>query len=163
MPGDLYLLAGRYRLIERLGQGGAGTVWRAIDETLDRQVAVKQVRVPEGLTSREHAEFADQAIHEARSAGRLRDPAIVLVHDVVLEGGQPWIIMDLVTGRSLDKVIKAQGPLPRGSWPRSGCACCRRWRSPTPTASCTRTSNRQTSCSTPTAPPCSPTSASPRR
>ncbi|MFG1701720.1 serine/threonine-protein kinase [Nonomuraea sp. M3C6] len=114
MPGDLYLLAGRYRLIERLGQGGAGTVWRAIDEMLDRQIAVKQVRVPEGLSPHERAEFADRAIHEARSAGRLRDPAIVLVHDVVLEGGQPWIIMDLVSGRSLDKVIKEQGPLPPG-------------------------------------------------
>ncbi|MEV0820235.1 serine/threonine-protein kinase [Nonomuraea rubra] len=114
MPGDLYLLAGRYRLIERLGQGGAGTVWRAIDDMLDRQVAVKQVRVPEGLGPRERAEFADRAMHEARSAGRLRDPAIVLVHDVVLEGDQPWIIMDLTTGRSLDKVIKERGPLPPG-------------------------------------------------
>ncbi|MEO3803340.1 serine/threonine-protein kinase [Nonomuraea sp. B1E8] len=112
MPGDLYLLAGRYRLIERLGQGGAGTVWRAIDEVLDRQVAVKQVRVPEGLTPPQRADFANLAIHEARSAGRLRDPAIVLVHDVVLESDQPWIIMDLVTGRSLDKVIKERGPLP---------------------------------------------------
>ncbi|MGW0803093.1 serine/threonine-protein kinase [Nonomuraea sp. NPDC002799] len=112
MPGDLYLLAGRYRLIERLGQGGAGTVWRAIDEVLDRQVAVKQVHLPEMLTPAERAEFAGRAIHEARSAGRLRDPAIVLVHDVVLADDQPWIIMDLVAGRSLDKVIKDQGPLP---------------------------------------------------
>ncbi|MGN9839594.1 serine/threonine-protein kinase [Nonomuraea sp. H19] len=115
MPGDLYLLAGRYRLIERLGQGGAGTVWRAIDEILDRQVAVKQVRVPERLAPYERAQFTDRAIHEARSAGRLRDPAIVLVHDVVMEGDQPWIVMDLVTGRSLDKVIKEQGPLPPAS------------------------------------------------
>lgn len=114
MQGDLYLLAGRYRLIERLGQGGAGTVWRAIDEMLDRQVAVKQVRVPQGMSPPQRAEFTDRAIHEARSAGRLRDPAIVLVHDVVLEGDQPWIIMDLVTGRSLDKVIKEQGPQPPG-------------------------------------------------
>ncbi|MFI7700892.1 serine/threonine-protein kinase [Nonomuraea sp. NPDC049480] len=112
MPDDLYLLAGRYRLIERLGQGGAGTVWRAIDEMLDRQVAVKQVRVPEGLSPYERAQFTDRAIHEARSAGRLRDPAIVLVHDVLLEGHQPWIIMDLVTGHSLDKLIKERGPLP---------------------------------------------------
>ncbi|SEG84885.1 Serine/threonine protein kinase [Nonomuraea solani] len=114
MPDDLYLLAGRYRLIERLGQGGAGTVWRAIDEILDRQVAVKQVRVPDALSPHQRAEFVDRAIHEARSAGRLRDQAIVLVHDVVLEGHQPWIIMDLVTGRSLDKVIKEGGPLPPG-------------------------------------------------
>ncbi|MEV0200694.1 serine/threonine-protein kinase [Nonomuraea sp. NPDC050691] len=112
MRADAYRLAGRYRLIERLGEGGAGTVWRAVDEMLDRQVAVKQVRVPPGLTPPERAAFADRAIHEARSAGRLRDPAIVMVHDVVLEGDQPWIIMDLVTGRSLDKVVKERGPLP---------------------------------------------------
>jgi serine/threonine protein kinase len=120
MPDDLYLLAGRYRLIERLGQGGAGTVWRAIDEMLDRQVAVKQVRVPERLSPYERAQFTDRAIHEARSAGRLRDPAIVLVHDVVLEGHQPWIIMDLVTGRSLDKLIKERGPLPPEFVARAG-------------------------------------------
>ncbi|QYC40547.1 Serine/threonine-protein kinase PknK [Nonomuraea coxensis DSM 45129] len=120
MPHDLYLLAGRYRLIERLGQGGAGTVWRAIDEMLDRQVAVKQVRVPDGLTPDERARFTGRAIHEARSAGRLRDPAIVLVHDVVLEGHQPWIIMDLVTGRSLDQLIKERGPLPPGAVARIG-------------------------------------------
>ncbi|NUP80810.1 MAG: serine/threonine protein kinase [Nonomuraea sp.] len=107
-----YVLAGRYRLIDHLGQGGAGTVWRAVDETLNREVAVKQVRVPAGLSPQERARFTDRAIHEARSAGRLRDPAIVLVHDVVLDGDQPWIIMDLVTGRSLDKVIKENGPLP---------------------------------------------------
>ncbi|NUW40017.1 serine/threonine-protein kinase [Nonomuraea rhodomycinica] len=112
MRADAYRLAGRYRLVERLGEGGAGTVWRAIDETLDRQVAVKQVRVPPGLTPPQRAAFADRAIHEARSAGRLRDPAIVMVHDVVLDGDQPWIIMDLVTGRSLDKVVKERGPLP---------------------------------------------------
>ncbi|YCK40600.1 serine/threonine-protein kinase [Actinomadura sp. ATCC 39365] len=112
MRSDHYLLAGRYRLVEQLGQGGAGTVWRALDETLDREVAVKQVRVPPGLSPHQRAEFAGRAIHEARSAGRLRDPAIVLVHDVVLDGDQPWIIMDLVTGRSLDKVISENGPLP---------------------------------------------------
>ncbi|MFI7442224.1 serine/threonine-protein kinase [Nonomuraea indica] len=112
MRAEPYLLAGRYLLTERLGEGGAGTVWRAVDRVLDRQVAVKQVRVPAGLTPQERTAFTGRAIHEARSAGRLRDPAIVLVHDVVLDGDQPWIIMDLVTGRSLDKVIKADGPLP---------------------------------------------------
>ena len=109
---DPYVLAGRYRLIERLGEGGAGTVWRAHDQMLNREVAVKQVRVPGELSPCERAEFAGRAIHEARSAGRLRDPAIVLVHDVVLTGDQPWIILDLVSGRSLDEAIKRDGPLP---------------------------------------------------
>ncbi|GAA4042828.1 serine/threonine-protein kinase [Nonomuraea soli] len=103
-------LAGRYRLLERLGEGGAGTVWRAHDVMLNRLVAVKQVRMP--ADPRQRAEFAQRAIREAQSAGRLRDPAIVLVHDVVVDHGQPWIVMDLATGRSLDKVIAEHGPLP---------------------------------------------------
>ncbi|MEV2266227.1 serine/threonine-protein kinase [Nonomuraea africana] len=107
-----YVLAGRYRLAERLGEGGAGTVWRARDDRLDRDVAVKQLRIPQELDAAGQRAFVDQAIHEARSAGRLRDPAIVLVHDVVLERGQPWIIMDLANGRSLDKIVKENGPLP---------------------------------------------------
>ncbi|MFI6497275.1 serine/threonine-protein kinase [Nonomuraea typhae] len=115
-----HLLAGRYRLIERLGEGGAGTVWRAADETLHRAVAVKQVRVPRGLSPQERNEFAHHAIDEARAAGRLRDPAIVVIHDVVLEGDQPWIIMDLATGRSLDKVVKEHGPLPPAMVARIG-------------------------------------------
>ncbi|MFC7720600.1 serine/threonine-protein kinase [Nonomuraea recticatena] len=107
-----YVLAGRYRLAERLGEGGAGTVWRARDDRLGRDVAVKQLRIPQELDETGRRAFVDQAIHEARSAGRLRDPAIVLVHDVVLEQGHPWIIMDLANGRSLDKIVKESGPLP---------------------------------------------------
>ncbi|MEV0589224.1 serine/threonine-protein kinase [Nonomuraea sp. NPDC050310] len=110
MHGEAPVLAGRYRLAQRLGEGGAGTVWRAFDLTLGREVAVKQVRMPQDPARREA--FARRAIDEARAAGRLRDPAIVLVHDVVVDHGQPWIVMDLATGRSLDKVIAEYGPLP---------------------------------------------------
>ncbi|MGI5270664.1 serine/threonine-protein kinase [Nonomuraea sp. CA-218870] len=120
MRGDAYLLARRYHLLERLGEGGAGTVWRARDTVLNREVAVKQVRVPPQLTPGQRARFADRAIHEARTAGRLRDPAIVMIHDVVLEGDQPWIIMDLVTGRSLEQAIREYGPLPPESVARIG-------------------------------------------
>jgi eukaryotic-like serine/threonine-protein kinase len=105
-------LAGRYRITERLGEGGGGTVWRAVDELLHRDVAVKQVRAPSGLSHTERAEYHARAIHEARAAGRLSHPSIVMVHDVVMHGDEPWIVMDLVPGRSLDKVIREDGPLP---------------------------------------------------
>ncbi|GGL41900.1 serine/threonine-protein kinase [Planomonospora parontospora] len=96
-------LAGRYRLLERLGEGGAGTVWRARDETLRRDVAVKELRGGAG--------FAERAIAEARAAARVNHPAIVMVHDVVTDGGLPWIVMDLIDGVSLDRLVE-RGPLP---------------------------------------------------
>ncbi|NAS21341.1 protein kinase [Herbidospora sp. NEAU-GS84] len=102
------LLAGRYRLAEPLGKGGAGTVWRAHDELLRREVAVKQMRTPSDLGPGELAEYTSRAIGEARAAGRLNHPSIVKIHDVVPHEGAPWIVMDLVPGTSLDKLL----PLP---------------------------------------------------
>ncbi|WP_067132095.1 serine/threonine-protein kinase [Microtetraspora malaysiensis] len=106
------LLAGRYRLLETLGEGGAGTVWRARDEMLHRDVAVKDIRVPPELTGEARRAFGGRAIQEARSAARLNHPAIVVIHDVVVDRDRPWIVMDLIRGRSLDHVIKNGGPLP---------------------------------------------------
>ncbi|WP_187280578.1 serine/threonine-protein kinase [Microbispora sp. CSR-4] len=105
------VLAGRYRLAEPLGEGGGGTVWRAHDELLRREVAIKQLHVPPDLDERQRADFLGRAIEEARAAGRLTHPSIVTVHDVVGHAGQPWIVMDLVPGRSLDKIIREDGPL----------------------------------------------------
>ncbi|MBO3752880.1 serine/threonine protein kinase [Streptosporangiaceae bacterium NEAU-GS5] len=96
------IVAGRYRLVARLGEGGAGTVWRAHDELLHRDVAVKSLKTA----------HADLAIAEARAAARVNHPAIVVIHDVIVENGAPWIVMDLVAARSLDRVIKEGGPLP---------------------------------------------------
>ncbi|MEV1202130.1 serine/threonine-protein kinase, partial [Microbispora rosea] len=105
------VLAGRYRLAEPLGEGGGGTVWRAHDQLLRREVALKQLHVPPDLDDRQRADFLGRAVEEARAAGRLTHPSIVTVHDVVGHAGQPWIVMDLVPGRSLDKIIREDGPL----------------------------------------------------
>ncbi|WP_432865075.1 serine/threonine-protein kinase [Microbispora rosea] len=105
------VLAGRYRLAEPLGEGGGGTVWRAHDQLLRREVAIKQLHVPPDLDDRQRADFLGRAVEEARAAGRLTHPSIVTVHDVVGHAGQPWIVMDLVPGRSLDKIIREDGPL----------------------------------------------------
>ncbi|WP_338782597.1 serine/threonine-protein kinase [Streptomyces sp. DG1A-41] len=100
------LIAGRYRLIAKLGHGGMGTVWRAKDETVDREVAVKEPRVPEYLPERERVNAFERMRREARAAARLDHPAVVDVHDVAVVDGQPWIVMELVQGRSLGDALQ---------------------------------------------------------
>ncbi|MCK1818765.1 serine/threonine protein kinase [Streptomyces sp. XM83C] len=100
------LIAGRYRLLAKLGHGGMGTVWRAKDETVDREVAVKEPRVPDNLPERERANAYERMRREARAAARLDHPAVVNVHDVAVVDGRPWIVMELVQGRSLGDVLQ---------------------------------------------------------
>ncbi|MBQ1090155.1 serine/threonine-protein kinase [Streptomyces sp. B93] len=105
-PGAGRLIAGRYRLLAKLGHGGMGTVWRAKDETVDREVAVKEPRVPDHLPERERANAFERMRREARAAARLDHPAVVNVHDVAVVDGQPWIVMELVQGRSLGAALQ---------------------------------------------------------
>ncbi|MEV0120927.1 serine/threonine-protein kinase [Streptomyces sp. NPDC050703] len=105
-PGAGRLVAGRYRLLARLGHGGMGTVWRAKDETVDREVAVKEPRLPDHLPERERANAYERMRREARAAARLDHPAVVNVHDVAVEDGRPWIVMELVHGRSLGAALQ---------------------------------------------------------
>ncbi|MEV1243511.1 protein kinase [Nonomuraea sp. NPDC050022] len=106
------IVASRYRLLAPLGQGGMGTVWRAVDELLRQEVAVKEVRLPAELDHAARAELTERTLREARAAARLRShPSIVTVHDVVMDGGRPWIVMELIHGRSLDQIVRTDGPL----------------------------------------------------
>lgn len=89
-----------------------GVVWRARDELLHREVAIKEVRLGWNLPEAERAERRERTLREARAAARLSHPSIVAVHDVVAQDGRPWIVMDLVRGRSLDRLIRRDGPLP---------------------------------------------------
>ncbi|MFC9972447.1 serine/threonine-protein kinase [Spirillospora sp. NPDC127200] len=106
------LIAGRYELLELLGRGGMGAVWRARDRTLDREVAVKEVTLPRGLDPAQVERVHARTFREARSAARLDHPGIVTVHDVVEEDGRPWIVMRLVRAPALDEAIRREGPLP---------------------------------------------------
>ncbi|WP_242608806.1 serine/threonine-protein kinase [Actinomadura formosensis] len=105
------LLARRYRLVTQVGRGGMGTVWQAHDEVLGRDVAVKEVILPHGLTDEERAVHHKRTFREARTAARLGHPGVVTVYDVVEEDDRPWIIMELIRALSLDQVIKQEGPL----------------------------------------------------
>ncbi|NUT11749.1 MAG: protein kinase [Nonomuraea sp.] len=114
-----WLLAGRYRLLSELGHGGMGRVWRAHDELLDRQVAVKEVTLdhPPGA---ERERLLGRTMREARLAARLSHPHIAAVYDVVVADERPWIVLQLVPARNLADVIAERGPLPVAEAARVG-------------------------------------------
>jgi eukaryotic-like serine/threonine-protein kinase len=107
-----YLVGGQYRLDALIGSGGFGRVWKAVDESLNVEVALKQVWLPPSLSAGERADALRRATREARNAARLRDhPNIVTVHSVVIDGDSPWIVMRWVDGWSLDQAIRERGAL----------------------------------------------------
>ncbi|MER6107588.1 protein kinase domain-containing protein [Streptomyces hirsutus] len=128
------LVGGRYRLIERIGSGCTGTVWRALDELVQREVAVKQPRLPGHPGDERHRRAAHRLHREARAAARVDHPAAVVIHDVVVEddgvkepegrdgtNGLPWIVMELVRGESLHELLD-RCPLPPAEAARIGLA-----------------------------------------
>ena len=98
------LVAGRYAISAELGRGGMGVVWRAEDTVLGRPVALKELATPPGTS-------LERVMREARTAGRLNDPAVVTVYDVVSEQGATFIVMELVVAPTLADVIGREGPL----------------------------------------------------
>ncbi|MDG4863099.1 serine/threonine-protein kinase, partial [Streptomyces sp. T-3] len=105
------LIAGRYRITTRLGRGGMGTVWRAKDELLGRDVAVKELHVDDELTLADAELQRERTLREARTVAQVRHPNIMVLHDIVAHHGQPWIVMELIDGRSLADLIATDGPL----------------------------------------------------
>ncbi|MFD4631814.1 protein kinase [Streptomyces sp. NPDC058284] len=105
------LLAGRYRVVAQLGRGGMGVVWRAVDEVLHREVAVKELRTYTDAAGPELNDLRLRMQREARAAARVRHPGVVAVHDVAEVEGRPLIVMELVDGPSLDDVLRERGTL----------------------------------------------------
>ncbi|SCF08227.1 Serine/threonine protein kinase [Micromonospora purpureochromogenes] len=106
-----HVIAGRYRLLELVGRGGMGRVWRSRDEILHREVAVKEVVPPHWLAEAERDELRLRTLREARTAARLNHPNVVRVYDVVQVDDRPWIVMEYVPSRTLQAVLEDTGPV----------------------------------------------------
>jgi tRNA A-37 threonylcarbamoyl transferase component Bud32 len=106
------VISGRYALLGEIGRGGMGVVWRAQDQVIGRAVALKELRLPEG--AEDAGVFQERVLREVRTGGRLNDPAVVTVFDVVHEGGSTYIVMELVEAPTLSDLVRRNGPLP--SW-----------------------------------------------
>ncbi|MFD8231406.1 protein kinase [Streptomyces sp. NPDC059696] len=109
--GDGRLLAGRYRVTAALGRGGMGVVWKAVDEVLGREVAVKELRTYTDTAGPELDALRLRMQREARAAARVRHPGVIAVHDIAQVDGRPLIVMELVDGPSLDDVLRRRGTL----------------------------------------------------
>nr|CTQ93116.1 putative serine/threonine protein kinase [Kibdelosporangium sp. MJ126-NF4] len=106
------LVAGRYRLGQRIGSGAMGVVWQAHDERLHRTVAVKQLLTQPGLTTAQAEEGRLRAMREGRIAARLQHPNAITVYDVVEDDGQPWLVMEYLPSRSLAAELDERITLP---------------------------------------------------
>lgn len=112
----------RYRLVRPLGAGGMGRVYLGYDEVLRRDVAVKEVVPPPGLTAAEQDMSATRSLREARAIARLNHPNVVRIYDVVVKEPWPWIVMEYVPSRSLHQAVVEDGPLAPGEVARIGLA-----------------------------------------
>ncbi|MFE9439731.1 serine/threonine-protein kinase [Streptomyces sp. NPDC006602] len=119
---NVRVIAGRYRLEERLGRGGMGVVWRATDRLLGRQVAVKELSLDDTLCADEARRQRERTLREARAVAQLGNPHIIVVHDVVEDGERPYIVMELIDGGSLADRIAERGPVDVAEAARIGIA-----------------------------------------
>ena len=101
-------VVGSYRIVEKIGEGGMGAVYRAVDEMLDREVAVKAIR-PELVRE---PEIVERFRTEARVLARIQHPAIATIYSFFQEGGEMFLAMEFVRGRPLSEVLAAERALP---------------------------------------------------
>ncbi|MGH3545666.1 MAG: serine/threonine-protein kinase, partial [Mycobacteriales bacterium] len=113
IPDQSRIIAQRYRIDDKLGAGGMGTVWRGWDTSLERPVAIKEVVIPAGVPHADAQRLRDRYMREARAAARLRHPNVVAVYDMIAQppdehnrhGGVVWTVMELVKARDLSAII----------------------------------------------------------
>ncbi|MFI6869671.1 serine/threonine-protein kinase [Nocardia sp. NPDC050406] len=106
------MIAGHYRLVERIGSGGTGVVWRAVDERLERSVAIKQILTQPSLSQSDKDVVKQRAAREARNAARFQHPNAIVVFDITEHEGDPCLVMEYLPSQSLAVVLSSQGTLP---------------------------------------------------
>ncbi|MFG2844091.1 protein kinase [Kitasatospora sp. NPDC048296] len=104
------VVAERFELLARLGAGGMGTVWRARDLLLEREVALKEMRSPATEDPGRSLHTRERVLREARALARVDDPNVVAVHEVLDQQPHPWLVMELIVGHSLHEILR-NGPL----------------------------------------------------
>ena len=114
------VVPGRYRLRRLLRRGGMGTLWLANDRRLRRPVAVKQLVLTSVAADEERLEARARLRYQARLTARVDHPGTVQIYDLVEEGGQPWIVMEALGGRTLEATLRDHGPNQRAQATRLG-------------------------------------------
>ncbi|NKQ53166.1 serine/threonine protein kinase [Amycolatopsis sp. K13G38] len=114
------MIAGHYRLVEHIGSGAMGVVWRAVDERLERAVAVKQILAQPGLSEAERTSMRQRAMREAKNAARFQHPNAIVVFDIAEQDGDPCLVMEYLPSKSLSAVLGEQTTLPLGQVARIG-------------------------------------------
>src|SRR5262245_28532050 len=102
---------GRYRIVDELGRGAMGVVFRALDPSIGREVALKTIRLGE-CASVERNRHRDRLFREARAAGTLSHPGIVTIFDAGEQEGVAFIAMELVRGQTLERLMSSPQPIP---------------------------------------------------
>ena len=113
--GEIHRL-GRYQVTGLLGQGSMGVVYQGFDPLIERDIALKVIRIPPWMSDEEVQEYQERFFREAKAAGKLQHPNIVTIYDIGTDDrtGLPFIVMELVRGETLKNRIQREGGLP---WP----------------------------------------------
>jgi predicted Ser/Thr protein kinase len=114
------MIADRYSLERPIGRGGMGVVWLARDHLLDREVAIKEVTLPDTVPEHERESLRARVLREARAAARLTHPGVITLYDVLNEQGRVFIVMELIKARTLADIVAREGPLPPELVARTG-------------------------------------------
>ncbi|MFJ1764468.1 protein kinase [Amycolatopsis sp. NPDC088138] len=114
------MIAGHYRLVEHIGSGAMGVVWRATDVRLERTVAIKQILPQPGVSETERDNMRQRAMREAKNAARFQHPNAIVVFDIAEHNGDPCLVMEYLNGPSLSTILSEEGTLPLGRIARIG-------------------------------------------